>query len=599
MRLTQPFVKLPIRFDASTLASEVEALPAASWVPHATGFPGNEAVRLVTPHGQPTDAFQGPMQPTQDLARCPYILQVMAELGGVWGRSRLMGLGIGAEVPPHVDSHYHWRTHLRIHIPVTTNPQVEFTCGGQTVHMAAGECWVFDSFRWHEVHNRGQQRRVHLVLDTVVTERLWDLIDAAQSRQAPETEVLEPADGAGTELLFEQFNAPTVMSPWEIKSHVAFALGEARPNPSLAAATKRLDRFVDAWAALWAQFGPSAQEVPRYSQLALRTQQELLALGSHQIKLQNELKLSTVLDELVFSMAVAAPAEGPASSAGGYRERIERPIFLVSTPRSGSTLLFETLAQAPDLYTSGGESHALIESIPEFAPWTRGWNSNRLTEADAKPGPTEQLARAFYESLHDRDGSSPDGPARMLEKTPKNALRVPFFNAAWPDATFVYLYRDVRETLSSMIEAWSSGGFRTYPRLPGWTGHPWSLLLVPGWQQLKGRPLPEVVAWQWATTTETLLDDLEKLPPERVRTLVYKDFVADPQTSVARLAASLGLKWDRPLGRELPLSKTTVSRPNADKWRKIGPLIEGVLPIVEKADRRARAFVDQLMTAHA
>ena len=80
-----------------------------------------------------------------------------------------MGLGPGAEVPEHVDSHYHWRTHLRIHVPIITSPKVEFTCGGETVHMAQGECWLFDSFRWHEVHNRGTERRVHLVLDTVVT----------------------------------------------------------------------------------------------------------------------------------------------------------------------------------------------------------------------------------------------------------------------------------------------------------------------------------------------------------------------------------------------------------------------------------------------
>ena len=48
MRLTQPFLKLPILFDAETLEREVRALPASAWVPHATGFPGNEAVRLVS-----------------------------------------------------------------------------------------------------------------------------------------------------------------------------------------------------------------------------------------------------------------------------------------------------------------------------------------------------------------------------------------------------------------------------------------------------------------------------------------------------------------------------------------------------------------------
>lgn len=286
----------------------------------------------------------------------------------------------------------------------------------------------------------------------------------------------------------------------------------------------------------------------------------------------------------------AAPAVSPAP----FRERFERPIFIVSTPRSGSTLLFETLAQAPGLYTVGGESHWLIEDIRPFSPAARGWGSNRLTADDAAPAPVEQLARAFYEDLRDRDGRAADGRVRMLEKTPKNALRVPFLDAAWPDAEFVYLYRDVRETLSSMIEAWLSGAFRTYPQLPGWTGHPWSLLLVPGWQDLNGWPLPQVVAQQWATTTELLLDDLSKIPKKRLRGAVHGEFLASPGPTIERLAQSLGLEWDRPLGPSLPLSKTTVSQPKAGKWRAIEAVIEGLMPVVEKADSKARAFVEQL-----
>lgn len=283
----------------------------------------------------------------------------------------------------------------------------------------------------------------------------------------------------------------------------------------------------------------------------------------------------------------------PAALTDSIRERLDRPVFIVSTPRSGSTLLFETLAQAPELHTVGGESHWLIEDIPAFSPPSRGWGSNRLTAADATPAAVEQLARAFYAELRDRDGRPAEGRVRMLEKTPKNALRVPFFDAAWPDATFVYLYRDVRETLSSMIEAWLSGAFRTYPQLPGWTGQPWSLLLVPGWQQLVGRPLPEVVAEQWAITSETLLDDLASLPRERLRGVVYGEFLASPQPVTEALAQSLGLEWDRQLG-PLPLSKTTVSQPRAGKWRAIEPVIEAVVPIVEQADSKARAFVEEL-----
>ncbi|MEA3064694.1 MAG: hypothetical protein QOJ27_1140 [Sphingomonadales bacterium] len=284
--------------------------------------------------------------------------------------------------------------------------------------------------------------------------------------------------------------------------------------------------------------------------------------------------------------------DAAASSSAPFRDRFDRPVFIVSTPRSGSTLLFETLGQAPGLFSPGGESHWLIEDIDALSPAAHGWRSNRLSAADAAPGPVERLARAFYEDLRDRDGRRPEGPVRMLEKTPKNALRVPFFDAAWPDALFVYLYRDPRPTLASMIEAWRSGAFRTYPELPGWPGPPWSLLLVPGWEALKGRSLPEIVAHQWAATTKVLLDDLEALPRQRVRALAYDRFLASPKAEVERLAASLGLGWDRGLGPALPLSVTTVSAPRPAKWRAREGAIEAVRPIVEQADARARAFLE-------
>ena len=273
------------------------------------------------------------------------------------------------------------------------------------------------------------------------------------------------------------------------------------------------------------------------------------------------------------------------------RDLIERPVFLLSSPRSGSTLLFETLEQAQGIYSTGRESHWL-EAIPGLSPERHGWSSNQLTAEDATSERIELLAQAFYRNLRDRDGSAPEGRVRMLEKTPKNALRVPFLNAAFPDSTFVYLYRDVRETLASMMEAWASGRFRTYPSLPGWIGSPWSMLLIPDWEQLIGQPLPVIVAHQWATTTTILLDDLAKLPRERLRAINYERFLDAPQAAIEVLACSLDLRWDRQLGPRLPISKTTVSDPRADKWRRLEDEIGAVMPIVAATDGRARAFVE-------
>lgn len=278
--------------------------------------------------------------------------------------------------------------------------------------------------------------------------------------------------------------------------------------------------------------------------------------------------------------------------ADSFRARIDRPIFIMSAPRSGSTLLFETLAQSPDLFTIGRESHNVIEGIPAFSTRARGFKSNRLVEADAEPGLIELLAQGFYERLHDRDGCQASGRVRMLEKTPKNALRVPFFAAAWPDATFLFLYRDARQTIASMIEAWLSGMFRTYPRLPGWTGDPWSLLLVPGWEKLKGLPLPHIVAQQWVTAMNALIDDLASLPPQRVRSIRYDVVIAAPQRAMEDLSASLDFSWDRVLGAHLPRSKTTVSEPARDKWRANEEVIEMVWPLVKATDEKARAFAE-------
>lgn len=272
-----------------------------------------------------------------------------------------------------------------------------------------------------------------------------------------------------------------------------------------------------------------------------------------------------------------------------YRRRFRRPLFIVSSPRAGSSLLFLTLAKARNVFTVGGESHGLIESLPGLHPFARGWTSNRLAAEDATPALAEALARQFYNSLRDRDGRPPTGPVTMIEKTPKNSLRIPFLRAIFPDARFLYLHRDPRETLSSMLEAWNSGRFVTYPRLPDWPGTPWSLLLTPNWRALAGRPLPRIVAHQWAQTADILLADLAALPPENVRALSYADLLAAPQQTVAAVCAAFDLDWDQHLCADLPLSPTVITAPALDKWRRDEAVIAELSPIVAEADARAQA----------
>ncbi|THD09065.1 sulfotransferase [Rhodanobacter lindaniclasticus] len=621
MKLSVPFVQLPVQFDHGRLLEEMRALDPSSWMEHPQKFPGNFALPLISVGGDPlSDAIAGPMRPTPNLQRCPYLTQVLHRIGAVWGRTRLMKLSGGAEVTPHADISYYWRQRARVHVPIVTKPGVRFMCGDREVNMAAGECWIFDTWRPHRVINAADDERIHLVADTVGSESFWDMVGRGRAPgqgafDGWRAEPFLPTSNDIAELAYESVNVPEVMTPWEMREHLMFLLGEVQPHPQLGAAQQAVARFLPAWFALWAQYGTDQAGWPRYRAL-LDGLDELLGRVAAPLQLKNGAQFVACARAMIMDVALAdrsknlgayeprapasaSPAKATASRPGRDPD-FDRPVFVVSSPRSGSTLLFETLAQAPGLTTIGRESHALIEGMPALNAGMRGFESNRLTAVDATPAVTGELRQRLLAELRDREGRPPaQRPIRAMEKTPKNALRVPFLAQVFPEAHFVYLYRDPRQTLSSMIEAWQSGNFRTYHDLPGWQGLPWSLLLVPDWRELNGRPLPEIVAAQWERTTRILLDDLDALPAERRHVVRFDAFLADPGGQMRQLCDDLGLAWDRALAGTLPLSRHTVSPPDTEKWRRHADLIEPLLPALQDTIDRANRFIAEHEAARA
>jgi hypothetical protein len=363
------------------------------------------------------------------------------------------------------------------------------------------------------------------------------------------------------------------------------------------------------WQALWAEYGADCAGWPAY-RAALDDFEQSMERSAVSLQLVNGTLFMHVLRGMILRVALAdrrdiggagagSPqrlmAETPARvQASGRADRdpvFDRPMFIISPPRAGSTLLFETLLRAPQVFTIGHESHALIEGMHELHPAQRGFDSNRLDAAAATPAVAAELRKRFQAELRDSSRRSPlSWPVRMLEKTPKNALRVAFLAKVFPEAQFIYLHRDPLQTLSSMLEAWQCGRFRTYPQLPDWQGPPWSLLLVPGWRELSGRPLEEIVATQWEVTTRLLLDDLQGLPPGRCHVAQYAALVAHPAEEVARLCAALDLEWGQSLPATLPLSRFTVSAPGADKWRRHATTFAPQLSRLRDTMERAAAF---------
>src|SRR6188768_2386125 len=348
MRLPRPFIRLPVRFDLERLQAEIAALPAEAWAPHPNHIAGNTSLRLVSVDGGENDDVDGIMRPTPNLAKLPYVRQVLASFGAVWSRSRLLRLDPGAVVSEHADINYHWFYRVRVHIPIVTRPEVLFHCGGETVHMRGGEAWLFDNWRLHSVENPTPDARIHLVADTSGSASFWQFVAQAGQPNVADRELrFDPSREAG--LLTEQSPLRPVMSPGEVDYLVGDLRSELLPtndSPESIARLARYHQLLDGFARDWRQvyslFGERAEARGQYEQLRDGVRNASRELGEGLMMRSNRVAAHPVLEGRVLrSVIPQKPGAKPSGSAGGQQTsrsaaaasgRIERPVFIIAAP---------------------------------------------------------------------------------------------------------------------------------------------------------------------------------------------------------------------------------------------------------------------------
>jgi uncharacterized protein (TIGR03032 family) len=281
----------------------------------------------------------------------------------------------------------------------------------------------------------------------------------------------------------------------------------------------------------------------------------------------------------------------PPLSNERLRAVIERPVFIVAPPRSGGTALFRSLARAPGVFSAQGP---VLDGIFELEPENREWDSNRLTGADVEARAVEELRGRLKGALTDTAGNRPGLDAsglRWVDGQPRSALRVPFLAAVAPDSQFVYIHREPTETVPAMLRVWKAGNRVSYPQLPDWSGAPWSLPLVPGWRDLAGLPLPEIVTEQWVRLTGTLLDDLEGLPPERWCVTDFKALLNDPLRELERICEFVSIEASEEVTRPLRSLRDQLAVSDGDGNGEVPPELRELLPRTEKLAERSRELL--------
>lgn len=185
-------LRLPMTFAPEGLRADLDALADVDWTAHfvTQNYDGDwSAIPLRAPAGEihpirmiysDPEATAFVDTPLLDLA--PNFRAVIRAFACPVRVARLMRLTPGSVIKEHSDPDLNADAGTaRIHVPVTTNPDVEFRVNGVPVAMAPGETWYLRLSDPHAVANRGRTDRVHLVLDVEADSWLRETMRQAQA----------------------------------------------------------------------------------------------------------------------------------------------------------------------------------------------------------------------------------------------------------------------------------------------------------------------------------------------------------------------------------------------------------------------------------
>jgi aspartyl/asparaginyl beta-hydroxylase (cupin superfamily) len=164
----------------------VAALDESEWIAHFNQayYEGDwSGVALRSVGGLTKMLFSDPSRrdqivDTELVDRCPRLAAAMRAFHCRLDVVRLLRLGPGASIREHRDIDLGYEIgEVRIHVPITTSPEVTFSLDGSPVDMRAGEAWYLDLSLPHRVDNAGDGARVHLVVDCYLNDWLREMLE--------------------------------------------------------------------------------------------------------------------------------------------------------------------------------------------------------------------------------------------------------------------------------------------------------------------------------------------------------------------------------------------------------------------------------------
>ena len=279
--------------------------------------------------------------------------------------------------------------------------------------------------------------------------------------------------------------------------------------------------------------------------------------------------------------------------------RMDRPVFIVGCPRSGTGVLHQLVRLHPQVawitpFSNWVCGKPWFGGVPPRVAWRIEWLLHRLPNAMLPPllrGPFDgSLGLPSVFETHeghsiwnrvlppagDHRATADDAPPtvrsyirdvvewhhryherpRLVWKTPRNAFRLPFLHALFPKAYIVHLLRDGRAVAASILKR----------RRANDSLHEWWGARPPGWPSKQSALPIEQAAWTWAQCVSQIRADASLFPDDHILELRYESLLDAPAPALRRVFATAHLDPEAFFTAENRRQLEKV-RPPQDTWR--------------------------------
>ncbi len=210
------------------------------------------------------------------------------------------------------------------------------------------------------------------------------------------------------------------------------------------------------------------------------------------------------------------------------------PIMLIGSACSGIEIIRDLFTLLPGVV---GWNNSETEQL-----WRSG-NTKHPTDEISAANASPKIRRTIRKSFRKRAEAS--NAQFIMDATSANSLRLPFVQAVFPEAKYLFLVRDGRDVVVETLQQWKKidsfknrflRAFSANQHLRSW-GPRFSGID----QMLQQSPRVEICAEQWRQSVLQAANAFETSGEENVSILMYEDLNSNPAFHLQELADFIGL----------------------------------------------------------